>query len=113
LQQVNLLLSAAITASGMGWLAYCTQHLMLQLLLLHFTGCRLQEVNPLPFVAMIANGMGWLAYGLYIHDFFVFGSNTSALVLGVFYVMTCSKFADEKVRWQNVSHVTTVTRQHK
>jgi hypothetical protein len=58
---------------------------------------RLQEVNPLPFVAMIANGMGWLAYGLHIHDFFVFGSNIAALVLGVFYVMTCSKFAEEKV----------------
>jgi solute carrier family 50 protein (sugar transporter) len=58
----------------------------------------LQEVNPLPFIAMAANGMGWLAYGLHIHDYFVFGSNVPALLLGVFYVMTCSKFAEEKVR---------------
>ena len=57
----------------------------------------LQQLNPLPFAAMIANGMGWLAYGLHIHDYFVFGSNVSALLLGLFYVMTVSKFAEEKV----------------
>ncbi|WIA37694.1 hypothetical protein OEZ86_014583 [Tetradesmus obliquus] len=59
---------------------------------------QLGEVNPLPFAAMIANGMGWLAYGLHIHDYFVFGSNVSALLLGLFYVMTVSKFAEEKMQ---------------
>ncbi|KAF6257263.1 hypothetical protein COO60DRAFT_1640092 [Scenedesmus sp. NREL 46B-D3] len=59
---------------------------------------QLGEVNPLPFIAMAANGMGWLAYGLHIHDYFVFGSNVSALLLGVFYVMTCSKFAEEQMQ---------------
>lgn len=57
----------------------------------------LQEINPLPFIFMVANGMGWLAYGLYIHDFFVFCSNIAAVLLGLFYVMTCSKYCKEQV----------------
>lgn len=53
-------------------------------------------MNPIPYTAMAANGLGWITYGIVIHDFFVYGSNVSGLLLGLFYVMTCYKYANNK-----------------
>eukprot|EP00878_Enallax_costatus_P000940 GHUV01001070.1.p1 GENE.GHUV01001070.1~~GHUV01001070.1.p1 ORF type:complete len:292 (+),score=74.63 GHUV01001070.1:289-1164(+) len=59
---------------------------------------QLGDLNPIPYTAMAANGMSWIAYGIVIHDFFVYGSNISGLLLGLFYVMTCYKYASDKVQ---------------
>lgn len=42
-------------------------------------------MNPIPFTAIIANCIGWIAYGYFTKDHFVFWSNITGLLVGIYY----------------------------
>lgn len=44
-------------------------------------------MNPIPFTAIIANCIGWIAYGYFTKDQFVFWSNITGLMVGIYYTL--------------------------
>ena len=45
-------------------------------------------LNPLPFGVTVLNCIGWTGYGIMRRDYFIFFSNSSGLVLGLFYSLS-------------------------
>ena len=48
----------------------------------------LGALNPLPYGVTVLNCIGWTGYGIMRRDYFVFFSNSSGLVLGIFYSLS-------------------------
>ncbi len=49
---------------------------------------KIGDINPIPFTITIANCIGWTTYGIMKHDYFIFLSNCTGLVLGFYYTVT-------------------------
>ncbi len=49
---------------------------------------KIGDINPIPFTITIANCIGWTTYGIMKHDYFIFLSNCTGLVLGLYYTVT-------------------------
>lgn len=45
----------------------------------------LGTMNPIPFTAIIANCIGWISYGYFKKDHFIFWSNITGLMVGIYY----------------------------
>eukprot|EP00879_Flechtneria_rotunda_P025880 GHRR01027535.1.p1 GENE.GHRR01027535.1~~GHRR01027535.1.p1 ORF type:complete len:294 (+),score=79.35 GHRR01027535.1:308-1189(+) len=47
---------------------------------------------------MIANSGSWILYGSLLRDYYVYCSNIAGILLGVYFALTCYKFANEKAQ---------------
>lgn len=58
----------------------------------------LGELNPVPWCAIVGNNMAWLGYSFAAKDPFVFAANLPGLLLGLFYVLSGTAYADAPTR---------------
>lgn len=56
----------------------------------------LGDANPLPFVITIINCVGWLMYGCLKKDYFLFFSNITGIILGIYSSLTALSILAEK-----------------
>lgn len=56
----------------------------------------LGTLNPIPYAVTVANCVGWTMYGCMRRDYFIFFSNSTGLVLGLFYSLSSLTLLDHK-----------------